>query len=52
MADEKERHFFANDGSDWTSSPDPVDRDEKREADEEHDKASREGQGPKATNGR
>lgn len=50
MADKKKIHLFANDGSDWTSEPSPVDPDEKREADKELDRLAREGDGPGATN--
>lgn len=43
-------HLFANDGSDWTSKPSPVDPDEKRKADEAVDRKARKGDGPGATN--
>jgi len=36
MAD-NEKHYFANDGSDWTTPPSPVNSEEAREADKELD---------------
>ena len=51
MADNDEKvHLFANDGTDWTSSPSPVDPDEKRAADKAFDEEARKGDGPAATN--
>lgn len=47
---DNEKHFFANDGSDWTSSPSPVDADEAREAELELDEEARGGKGFSATN--
>lgn len=49
MAD-NEKHYFANDGSNWTTPPSPVDPAEAREADKALDDAAREGDGPSATN--
>lgn len=43
-------HYFANDGSDWTTPPSPVSSKEAREADAKLDEAAREGDGPSATN--
>jgi len=45
MAD-NERHYFANDGTDWTSSPSD---DPRRDAEERDDEAAQ-GNGPSATN--
>lgn len=45
-----EQHYFANDGSNWTTPPSPVSTTEAREADAKLDEAAREGDGPSATN--
>lgn len=50
MAKSKEKHVFANDGSDWTTPPSPVDPEEKREADQKVADEARKGDGPGATN--
>lgn len=49
MAD-NEKHYFANDGTDWTTPPSPVSSDEAREADLAYDEEAAHGQGPSATN--
>lgn len=46
----EQEHLFANDGSDWTSEPSPVDPEEKLEADKKVADAARKGDGPSATN--
>jgi hypothetical protein len=48
MAESK--HIVANDGTDWTTPPSPVDPEEKREADKKAADAARKGDGPSATN--
>lgn len=45
-----EQHYFANDGSDWTTPPSPVNASEAREADKALDDAAREADGPSASN--
>lgn len=47
---EEEIHLLANDGSDWTTPPSPVDPDEKRKADEAFAAKAAKGDGPGATN--
>lgn len=42
--------LVANDGSNETTPPSPVDPDEKREADKAVDAKARKGEGPGATN--
>lgn len=42
--------LIANNGTNWTSTPSPVDPDEARTADAELDTAAASGQGPGATN--
>lgn len=49
MAD-TEKHYFANDGSDWTTPPSPVSSAEAREADKALDDEAAKGEGPSATN--
>jgi hypothetical protein len=49
MAD-NEQHYFANDGSNWTTPPSPVSTKEAREADKALDDQAKEGDGPTATN--
>jgi hypothetical protein len=55
MAENEERtdeqeHLFANDGTDWTTPPSPVDPEEKAAADKAVADKAREGDGPGATN--
>lgn len=50
MADNDEKHTFANDGTDWTTPPSPVDPEEKLAADKAVADEAREGDGPSATN--
>lgn len=45
-----DRHYFANDGSDWTSKRSPVDSREARAADREIDEEAARGDGFSATN--
>ncbi len=53
MAAKNEQHHFANDGSDWTTPPSPVDPEEKVKADEKvRAHAEKTGDGPSAKNGR
>lgn len=47
---QEETHLFANDGSDWTTPPSPVDPEEKAKADKAVADAARKGEGPGATN--
>lgn len=44
------KRLFANDGTNWTSEPSPVDADKARKADEKIDNAAAKGKGPSATN--
>lgn len=51
MTNDEKQHLVANDGSDWTTPPSPVDPEEKRKADKEFADAAKEGgDGPGATN--
>lgn len=51
MSDKTEsKRLFANDGTNWTSEPSPVDATEARKADAAIDKAAAEADGPTATN--
>jgi hypothetical protein len=50
VADNEEVHLFANDGTDWTSKPSPVNAEEARAADKAVEDKAAEGQGPAATN--
>lgn len=43
-------HYFANDGSDWTTPPSPVDSKKARAADKRVDAKAAKGDGPSATN--
>lgn len=43
-------HLIANDGTDWTSEPSPVNAEEAREADKAAEETAAAGQGPAATN--
>lgn len=45
-----EQHYFANDGSDWTTPPSPVNANEAREADKAVDEAAKEADGFSAPN--
>lgn len=45
-----EQHYFANDGSNWTTPPSPVSSTEAREADQKVDDAAKQADGPTATN--
>lgn len=45
-----ETHYFANDGSNWTTPPSPVDSKEARAADKRVDTKAAKGDGPTATN--
>lgn len=46
----EQEHLFANDGSDWTTPPSPVDPQEKAEQDKAAAEKARQGDGPGATN--
>lgn len=48
--DNEQEHLFANDGTNWTTPPSPVDPEEKAAADKEAADKAREGDGPGATN--
>lgn len=51
MANDKQsEHILANDGTDWTTPPSPVDLDEKIAADRKVAEKSRKGAGPSANN--
>lgn len=43
-------HYFANDGTDWTSEPSPVSTKAARAADKKLDDKAAKGAGPSATN--
>lgn len=45
-----DKHYFANDGTDWRSTAGPVSSKEAREVDAELDEDGRNGAGPSATN--
>lgn len=47
---DNEKHYFANDGSNWTTPPSPVNATEARKADEALDDEARDGEGFSATN--
>ena len=50
MTNDNEQHYFANDGTDWTTPPSPVNANEAREADKSTDEQAAQGEGPTATN--
>lgn len=44
------KRLFANDGTNWTSEPSPVDATKARKADAKLDESAAKGEGPSATN--
>lgn len=46
----KSKQIVANDGTDWTTPPSPVDPEEKREADKKVAEQAAKGAGPSANN--